>query len=319
MSLTGIEMANFTKAKKGTNYVYGAKGADGPLTQARVDWLAANYPSMFTATYLKKIKDRNMVGKVATDCSGLISWYTGKVYGSSQLYSNAYARMPISEWNKFAVGTVLWKSGHVGVYLGDGLVVEAKGIDYGTIISKVEDTKWVYGLTFSWIDYDIKEAVSSDLITYKGENPYSKPTLTIKKGSKGNGVKWLQWELNQAGYNISIDGDFGNKTYNALIAFQESSKIDVDGKCGPQTKAALLANGPTGNPYTKPSLTIKVGSKGNGVKWLQWELNQAGYGIAIDGDFGNNTYKALIAFQDSKGLDVDGKCGPKTKEALLAS
>ena len=113
-----------------------------------------------------KIKAKKLVGKVCTDCSGLISWYTGRVLGSSQLYSQAYARLPISKWKQFAVGTVVWKSGHVGVYLGDGKVVEAKGIDYGTIISDINDTKWKYGLTFSWIDYDIKESISSDEISF---------------------------------------------------------------------------------------------------------------------------------------------------------
>ena len=127
-NLTGTGMATFTKAKKGTPYVYGAKGADGVFTQTRLNTLAKMYPSMFTTSYLNKIKRKKLVGKVCTDCSGLISWYTGKVLGSSQLYSQAYARLPISKWQQFAVGTVVWKSGHVGVYLGNGKVVEAKGI-----------------------------------------------------------------------------------------------------------------------------------------------------------------------------------------------
>ena len=129
-TLTGNGLANFAKGKKGTPYIYGCKGADGAVTQKRVNMLASMYPSVFTAKYLNKIKTRKYIGKVCTDCSGLISWYTGKVYGSSQLYSKAYARLPMSRVNDFAVGTVLWKKGHVGVYLGDGLVAEAKGIDY---------------------------------------------------------------------------------------------------------------------------------------------------------------------------------------------
>ena len=238
--LTGEGLASFSKSKVGTPYVYGAKGADGKLTQTRVNWLAKNYPSVFTSKYLKKIKDRKYVGKICCDCSGLISWYTGKVYGSAQLYSKAYTRMPISQWKKFAVGTVLWKSGHVGVYIGDGLVVEEKGIDYGCVISKIGDTKWSYGLTFSWINYDIAEKVDSDKITYKGTNPYSVPKVSLKKGSKGEAVKWLQWELVEAGYKITIDGSFGTNTLNALKKFQKSAKITVDGICGPKTRAALI-------------------------------------------------------------------------------
>ena len=134
-NLTGVGLANFAKSKKGTPYIYGCKGADGKVTQAKVNSLARTYPSVFTSSYLYKIKRKGLVGKVCCDCSGLISWYTKKLLGSAQLYSQAKARLPISQWKKFAVGTVMWKQGHVGVYLGDGLVAEAKGIDYGTIIS----------------------------------------------------------------------------------------------------------------------------------------------------------------------------------------
>lgn len=236
-TLTGEGLALHGKSKKGTPYVYGAKGAHGILTQTRLNTLAKSYPNMFTSSYLNKAK--KLVGKVCTDCSGLVSWYTGKEISSSQMYSQAYARLPISEWKKFAIGTVLWKQGHVGIYLGDGLVAEATGIDKGTIISQISDQKWTYGLTFSYIDYNIIEPVSSTQISYKGKNPYTEPDSLIKKGQTGEKVKWLQWELVEAGYNILIDGIFGPATYNALVAFQKSTKIVVDGICGSNTKKAL--------------------------------------------------------------------------------
>jgi peptidoglycan hydrolase-like protein with peptidoglycan-binding domain len=133
----------------------------------------------------------------------------------------------------------MWKQGHVGVYLGDGLVAEAKGIDYGTIISKVQDTKWQYGLTFSWMEYDIKEKVDSKDITSKGQNPYTEPTKNLKKGDSGEGVKWLQWELNQSGYKLDIDGIFGSFTDQAVRKFQKSCKITIDGICGKVTRKNL--------------------------------------------------------------------------------
>lgn len=325
--LTGQKLATFAQGKKGTPYVYGAKGADGPLTQAKLDYLAKVYASTFTTSYLEKAK--KYVGKTCTDCSGLISWYTGKVYGSAQLYSQAYARLPISQWKKFAVGTVLWKEGHVGVYLGDGKVAEARGINYGTIISNISDVKWVYGLTFSWMSYDIVEVVDSTVITYKTSNPFTEPTTTVKKGDNGTSVKWLQYELVEAGFSISIDGDFGSKTYDALISFQKSSKLTVDGKCGPVTRAALKANvspitttttKSSTNPYTEPTTTVKSGDKDTGsstaVKWVQWELNQSGASLTVDGSFGPKSVTALKTFQAAHALTVDGKCGPATRTAL---
>jgi cell wall-associated NlpC family hydrolase len=241
-NLTGAGLAKFAKSKKGTPYIYGCKGANGKVTQAKVNSLARTYPSVFTSSYLYKIKRKHLVGKVCCDCSGLISWYTKKLLGSAQLYSQAKARLPISQWKKFAVGTVMWKQGHVGVYLGDGLVAEAKGIDYGTIISKVQDTKWQYGLTFSWMEYDIKEKVDSKDITSKGQNPYTEPTKSLKKGSSGEGVKWLQWELNQSGYKLAIDGKFGSTTKDNLVRYQKSAKITADGICGATTRKKLKAD-----------------------------------------------------------------------------
>ena len=91
-NLTGAGLAAFAKGKKGTPYVYGAKGAEGVLTQSKVNFLSNNYKNIFTATYLNKIKTRGLVGKVCTDCSGLISWYIGKVLGSSQMYYSDYTR-----------------------------------------------------------------------------------------------------------------------------------------------------------------------------------------------------------------------------------
>lgn len=240
MGLTGLGLAEFAKSKVGTPYVYGSKGSYGAFTQSQLNSLATAYRSVFTASYIRKAK--KYVGRVCTDCSGLISWYTGKLLGSSQMYSTASKRIPISKINEAPVGAVLWKSGHVGVYLGNGKVAEAKGINYGTVISNVSATKWKYALLFSYIDYDDVDSAG----TAKQTNPYNVPTITMTQGSKGEGVKWVQWELTEAGYDFSkhggIDGNFGSYTKKCVKDFQSSAKIDVDGKVGPQTRKALLNN-----------------------------------------------------------------------------
>ena len=48
-------------------------------------------------------------------------------------------------------------------------------------------------------------------------------------------------------------------------------------------------------------------------------LEQAGYSVGtygIDGDFGKDTLAAVKAFQQDRGLKVDGIVGPKTWAAL---
>ena len=57
---------------------------------------------------------------------------------------------------------------------------------------------------------------------------------------------------------------------------------------------------------------------GEQVKTLQYLLNQAGYEVEIDGDFGRSTEKALLAFQKKSRITVDGRAGPKTVEALTS-
>ena len=239
-NLTGKGLAAFAYSKVGTPYVYGAKGAEGPLTMDKVIRLTRSYPNIFTQKYLTKIATRGYVGKVCCDCSVLISWYTGKPMGSSQMYSSAYARLPIKYSKYFAVGTVLWKPGHVGVYMGGNLVCEERGIDYGCIVSNIKNIKWQYGLTWNYIEYDINHRISD--ISYKTDNPYPTPVNVLFRGCKGRGVKWLQWELVQAGFNLSIDGEFGPLTEFAVIEFQKSAKIEVDGEVGQGTIGALLMN-----------------------------------------------------------------------------
>lgn len=73
----------------------------------------------------------------------------------------------------------------------------------------------------------------------------------------------------------------------------------------------------TGNPYPEPAKAVKLNSRGNDVRWLQYELNKAGgYKLIVDGIAGQLTIASLIDFQKTHGLDPDGICGPKTREAL---
>ena len=73
---------------------------------------------------------------------------------------------------------------------------------------------------------------------------------------------------------------------------------------------------PFGNPYALTASVMKSGSRGESVKWLQWELNKRGAALQIDGAFGQKTKDAVITYQQNNGLDPDGIVGPKTLRAL---
>jgi peptidoglycan hydrolase-like protein with peptidoglycan-binding domain len=244
--LTGVGLVKFVSTKLNTPYVYGAKGLYGAFSQGQLDSLIKSYPSMYTNSYITKAK--KFVGKVCTDCSGLISWYTGKNIGTAQMYSTASKRGLIKDVSRAPIGAVLWKSGHVGVKIDDTYCIEAKGINYGTIKSKISDTKWTHWLLFE--DLMSYDAVNSHInTTSKPKNPYKEPLVSVRKGMSGESVKWLQWELIEAGYTkvkvglttktLTIDGEFGDITDTAFRLFQHSSKIIVDGICGKNSINAL--------------------------------------------------------------------------------
>lgn len=58
--------------------------------------------------------------------------------------------------------------------------------------------------------------------------------------------------------------------------------------------------------------TIQKGSSGDDVKRWQEFLNTHGYGLSVDGDFGDNTYNATIDWQTNNGLSADGIVGQNT-------
>lgn len=62
--------------------------------------------------------------------------------------------------------------------------------------------------------------------------------------------------------------------------------------------------------------SIKYGHKGDIVARLQAKLNEHGVKLAVDGDFGDATEKAVIDFQRKSGLMIDGVVGIKTWQVL---
>ena len=75
-------------------------------------------------------------------------------------------------------------------------------------------------------ELDKRGKVTSKAASGGGTCPYSEPGSTLKKGSSGNGVKWLQWHLNTVdGAGLAVDGDFGNYTKNAVLKFQKRQKM----------------------------------------------------------------------------------------------
>ena len=89
-----------------------------------------------------------------------------------------------------------------------------------------------------------------------------------------------------------------------------------------KAKAALARTVAIGIGHGQPAgapPVLRRGSRNDQVEMLQRQLGQAGFPVAIDGDFGPGTEATVRAFQASRGLGADGIVGPATWAALEAA
>lgn len=153
---------------------------------------------------------------------------------------------------------------------------------------------------------------------------------TLKHGMRGEAVVELQRALVDQGYELDVDGVFGDETDVAVREFQTDNELDVDGVAGPETWAALAddedAEYEDGDEYDDDDdeedaeedgmPTLALGARGPSVRALQQTLVGLEWELAVDGVFGPVTDQAVREFQAQNELDVDGIVGPRTWEAL---
>ena len=68
---------------------------------------------------------------------------------------------------------------------------------------------------------------------------FPEPEGLVKRGHRGEDVKWVQHHLARHGYKVIIDGVAGRKTERAIRAFQRQSGLTADGVVGRRTRSAL--------------------------------------------------------------------------------
>mgnify|MGYP002518225147 CR=1 FL=1 len=55
-------------------------------------------------------------------------------------------------------GLAVWHVGHIGIYIGNGQVIEAKGTRYGVVQTQLTDGSWTHWLKIPYINY-VEQAV----------------------------------------------------------------------------------------------------------------------------------------------------------------
>lgn len=180
----------------------------------------------------------------ATDCQGLLDAYLTYVQGEKTDINADYnyrkwctGKGKTSEIERpYELGEAVFmanrggKMKHIGWICGldsDGepLVVEARGLNFGVVVTRLEDRAWTHrGLMTKKFDY-------------KEEKPMAIKFEVIKPMLKGDGVKAMQNALNVNGYTddngnkLVEDGKWGSKSQAAfrklLEAHTQESEIKV--------------------------------------------------------------------------------------------
>lgn len=102
--------------------------------------------------------------------------------------------------------------------------------------------------------------------------PIEQKQPTLRKGDKGadGWVEYLQQRLNKRlkpSPGLNTDGDFGQATHQAVLAYQRQEKLQVDGTVGNQTWASLRLADPE-DPSTDRRPPHTFNEQGLEARWL---------------------------------------------------
>lgn len=222
--------------------------ANGELTESltvgRIREMEVNYGYSKDKTNKNIRRDFAYIGKCyeqgfdmkkskAGDCSGIIVGVMrelGIIKPTADYSAKGFQKLatPV-EIKNLQLGDLVFdkrsEAGHVGVYVGDGMVIDSRGRDVGVVKNKVSDYPWAVGGRLSWFSDEIP--VLTRNLKYVPDNLM-----------KGEDVKEAQIQLNKKGCDAGVeDGIFGRKTETATIEFQEINHppLEVDGVIGQKT------------------------------------------------------------------------------------
>ncbi len=128
-------------------------------------------------------------------------------------------------------------------------------------------------------------------------------------------IAGLQVALRSKGlYFGTLDGVAGPMTAKGIRTFQRLTGLPVTGELSSRTRAEL---GALGRPLVARRVLVQ-GAYGWDVSSLQFLLARAGHLrlLDVDGHFGASTKAALVRFQRTRGLSVDGVAGTATLTAF---
>lgn len=145
---TNTGLVSYAKAQLGKPYWFGCFGQES--SKKLYDVKKEQYPKEYKWKCPKK-----QLGVKVHDCIGLIKGYlwcddekdTTPQYNSAQdlsanaMYEKCTKKGDISSLPEVP-GVLVFMPDHVGIYIGHGKVIEARGHDYGVVKAKLKDRDW---------------------------------------------------------------------------------------------------------------------------------------------------------------------------------
>ena len=221
----------------------------------------------------------------------------------------------------------------------NGTTVTCDGLSQWGTVELAQQGMTPYEILQYYYGNDIEIVVNAPV----GSITPSYPGYPLGLGAGGRVVRILQLRLNRVSRNypaipkVSVDGVYGEQTRDAVRTFQQIFNLNPDGIVGKATwyklenlyvavknLSELQSEGYTFEDFSAqfPS-ALEYGFRGRAVAILQHRLNMvaAYYGtiptVAVDGIFGEDTRRSVIAFQNRFGLNPDGVVGEATWEELF--
>lgn len=142
---------------------------------------------------------------------------------------------------------------HNGVFTHTGIVIKVSGDQFwtvegntsggstiiangGAVCKKTYFNSNLPGTKFITPDYSKVQEIKNE----GNDTPSISASSILKIGSNGSAVKTLQKNLNTLiKAKLTVDGEFGTATYNAVIKFQTKYKLTADGIVGENTQKKI--------------------------------------------------------------------------------
>lgn len=268
-----------------SSFSAGAKGTGAGLAE----WALNAYNSGWSYVYGGSTPG-------AVDCSGLIYSYAGGERCGNPQLETATETDSVSAGIPNVHGLGLWRPGHVGVYVGNGMEVDARGDEYGVCYEAIGGyNNWTYWFKLAAVSY-----VTNGWESFNGSYYYYENGEYIVNTSR---------TIDGTTYYFDSQGRSSKTPSDTSSSSSSSSSSGSNNSSGSSSSSASDSSGNQSSSSNAPSV-YKNGSSGAEVKKIQQRLADLGYyNGAIDGNFGDATEEAYKAFQKAAGLTVDGIAG----------